>query len=405
MADGSIGKTDRERIIDALKELQRGGLSGVSFSELEDRELASEFEKALGRIRKTRNSYLTRVNDAMRRQSDGSSLRRLLDRVDEQHDSIKSLHALKDRLRFSMRLMEEYGFEMLAVSRQIRNTCEPCVDDMRGSYAEIKDLVDELKSTVEEISLGFLTLDAELPPEVYDIIDKFLLMMNKCTSALENRGDTIHETTDSLEAIEARVQSVIADVESINSLINEQNLNTGVVLDGVEHITESSEAMTLECYSTGRHQNRVTREMDLIRSDLIRGNIELGVHDLLRIFEVDHLLYVWNLYSHIMEMDTLKDSDFMKGDDTRFFQWCKKIREDPVLTSRAYITAVEGHNDVYRHGAACCNARNDFDMMLTRKEFEKTLESYEKFTSGLDELHKLYIKNGVEDVGSVWKNP
>ncbi len=395
--DSTMDKFDRELLLAAMKRLKMGDFSPMDTTFFMDRELADSFNEMLSSVRNRNNDFLIRLNDAVRKIGDNAHIKAMMDSLDNQSLAVRDLMEVKGDLKFSVERLEDYNYEMLALSRQIRNTCDPCMDDMAMSSKEVESLVNEIKATVEEISLGLLTIKTPLPTETYELLDHFLALMNKCTRAIEKRSTVILDVSQNINGIYGRVEAIIDDLVRAGSIIAVQSDHTGVFIDGVEGVDKTTGEMGEDCFNTGRYLQKVTRELDRTRNDMYRKNSDLPVHEKLRIFEVDHNVLLWRTYNNMMDLEVLLIKNVETVEKCKFALWCRDEAEDYIKETDAFKNAVEAHRLLHKHILGCFQAKQDADMSLSKKEFLLSREVIEEFNLSLMELHKVYDENGILD--------
>ncbi len=397
MAYFSMDNNDRELLLAAMKRLKHGDFTPLDTTFFSDKELGDHFNDMLESVKDRNNDFLVRLNDAVRGIGDNTHIKNMIDSVEGQNGAVMDLLDLRGKLRYAVERLDEYNLEMLALSKQIRNTCDPCVDDMNISSKEVETLVADIKETVQEISFGLLSMEVPLPDETYVLLDRFLAMMNMCTQALENRSTIIFDVAQSIEGIHGRVEAVIDDVISAKKLIDQQNSQADIFISGVDRVHKSTGEISEDCYNTGRYLQRVTRALDRARNDMYRKNSDLPIHDKLRIFEVDHNVLLWRTYNNMMDLEVLLTKNVETVDRCKFALWCREEAESYITETDGFKNAVDAHTVFHKHILGCFRAKFDNDIALAKKEFDLSCAALDEFIVSLMELHNVYVKNGIVD--------
>lgn len=120
-ANKTPNKTDLELITMAMENLANGSFNNIDTSQFQEPSVAEAFNKMLDSIMERNNRFLARINDAMTRVSDLSSLKEMLTNIDNQQEHINIMEIAHSNVADSRSSAKHSSLEALALSRQLRS--------------------------------------------------------------------------------------------------------------------------------------------------------------------------------------------------------------------------------------------------------------------------------------------
>ena len=394
-------KSDLELLLEAMAGLAEGSFSDVDKEAFSDPAVGEAYNSMLLGITDRNNRFLARINDAMFRIGYSGNIQKLLEEIETQQAAIKILLRAREELSFSMKKAEESVLEMLALSRQIRNSYEPFTQDLTNNYQNVQDSLDSTKDIIDEIkTLEVATISDE---DRVAYLQEFVAVMETFVGSVEKQKDSIVETADNLISLKGRIEAVINDILEINKNVERQNASSARFLKGVDSIATTHDALSMDALGTGNQIYRICRDIDNARNDLFRQNSRPTIHDTLRVYEADHFILTWRVYNHIVELETLKITQLNNPDRCKFGLWCQNVTDEYILESEEFRAAFDAHVDLHKHAVAAYMAKDDFDLGLAKKEFTKTLDAFGRMQMSLEALHNLYTDHGMLDETPIWR--
>ncbi|MBQ3785812.1 MAG: hypothetical protein II799_00900 [Lachnospiraceae bacterium] len=393
--------TDSERLRQAMQGIETNKYVPIDPSTFDDPTLAQTFNNMLDLIARRNNEFLIRLNDAMGRIGNNNNIKNLMDNLEAQQGNINVLQEAKQSLSFSMKKIEDSSLEMLALSRQIRNSYEPCTFDLSESYENVDSALASIKSVVEDIKNG--SFDSVDKDDMMAYTEEFVSTMELFISAIETQKVALKDSIDSLMSLKGRIETVIDDVLLITNTMDKQNLNTAHFVSGIDQLSSTYEALSLHGFDIGEQLYRISRDVDNARNDMFRNNSRPTIHDTLRVYEIDHLTLSWRIYNHIMELETLKITQVNNTDRCKFGLWSQNPYPEVLVDSPGLRHTIRAHENLHKHAIASFMAKEDYDIPLAKKEFQMTLESFKDFQLGMDEMHTYLTANGYVDETPLWK--
>ncbi|MCR4617875.1 MAG: CZB domain-containing protein [Lachnospiraceae bacterium] len=375
----SISQSDKDRLLEAMKEFADGNFDAVSEEDFEDPMLAAGFNNMLKRQVERNNRFLLRLNDAQSRIGDTSCLKSMFEQITEQEEAIKKLQEARLDITPDNRPLSEANQEFLALAAQVRNTFRPCTEDLAEAlrcYDMLRVPDNDSWSETEE---------------------------NEQYVILRQLQKSILRAGEKLDSMERRVVSIDEDARGLFEVIDKKSRMSSSFLDGVDTLTKSYKNLSTECLDMGRHLYRISRDIDNTRNDVFRHNSNLNIHDRLKIYEVDHITVAWRLYNNIVEFESLKLTHVNNPDSCKLGLWIANMK-DPLFTeAESFKMVAEMHREFHARCVECFLAKQDFDVVRAMDEFANAMDALGNFLGAMDELHEYLRSKGITEETDVRK--
>jgi hypothetical protein len=345
----------------------------------------------------------------MIRIGNSSSVKNMIEQLESQREPLKVLEMSKDEFGPAFEQIEEMDVEILALSRQIYNSIEPCNCELQTCYSMIElynektdgviSKITDVKKEIEE-NTGINTGDKE------DILQKLDELQTECVDTGENLKriqSSIKREAETFENLSGGVSTITDKVNRIYLEIEGRLNHIEAFLNSVDSIANNYEMLSVNSYSAGRHLYRISRDIDNARNDMFRQNTTPTVHDALKVFAVDHLTLTWRLYNNIVEFEQLKITQVNNPDKCKFGLWCHSQTDPIIVDSDSFKHAMEAHYELHNHAVACFIAKESSDLPEAIDEFLQALVALEEYHAALDELHEHLRRNGITKETEVWK--
>lgn len=362
--------TDLEKLLSAMDAFSEGNFEDVSAKDFEDPQVAEAYNRMLSSVMGRNNRFLMRLNDAMNRIADSSCVKNMFEQVELQMEPIRTLQTTRSDFANSADRLEELGVQILTVTRQMQLTIKPCVEMLRETMKLMGSIAADRGA---EENSDFMRIRKEM-----------------------------ERTVKTIRGMSERIETTVENAKNIVDEISMQHGLTKVFLNSVESIAGSYQVLSMECFNTGHHLYRISRDIDNARNDMFRQNSRITLHDKLKIFAIDHLTITWRLYNNMVEFELLKLEQVNNADRCKFGLWVSSVDHPLLRQSAALQCAAETHAELHRHAEACFLAKERTDISTAMKEFNLTLESLQDFNQALDQIHRLLYENDITDETSVW---
>lgn len=356
--------TQKSQILAAMAGLAEGKFSGIDVSSFEDRDFAEKFNSYVQQAAKHNNNYLMRVNSSMGQIGNIDWIKNIFEIIGEQDTLLGNFHEHQDVLNAAADSSDEYGVQVLALTRQIENNLTPCIQN-------IDDNIKALKAAEKS---GNFSESA---------VKKIITQMQFNKSSIETMLDAARET--------------VISVKSIYDANVAKNAEMKPLIAGVNKIADSCNALSTQCFNAGLTMYNISRVVDNVRNDMYRHNSLLQIHDCLKIYMIDHLVLTWRIFNHIQEYETLVINQLNNPDRCKFGLWCKNSAPGWLVETDCFNAAFDAHIELHNHAVAAFEAKGSANNVLAMEEFEKTLAAFEKFRDAIDSIHAELRKRGITE--------
>ncbi len=402
-------ENDLTRLLKAIEDFTNGNFNQIDTDSFDEPSVGETFNRMVDSVMGRNNHFLMRINDAMIRIGNSSSVKNMIEQLESQREPLKVLEMSKDEFGPAFEQIEEMDVEILALSRQIYNSIEPCNCELQTCYSMIElynektdgviSKITDVKKEIEE-NTGINTGDKE------DILQKLDELQTECVDTGENLKriqSSIKREAETFENLSGGVSTITDKVNRIYLEIEGRLNHIEAFLNSVDSIANNYEMLSVNSYSAGRHLYRISRDIDNARNDMFRQNTTPTVHDALKVFAVDHLTLTWRLYNNIVEFEQLKITQVNNPDKCKFGLWCHSQTDPIIVDSDSFKHAMEAHYELHNHAVACFIAKESSDLPEAIDEFLQALVALEEYHAALDELHEHLRRNGITKETEVWK--
>lgn len=399
---------DVELLKQAMFSLGAGDFSSIEGTEFDDPSLAEAFNEMLEGIVDRNNRFLARLNDAQVRIGDSACVRDMFEVIEAKQDTMSSLKNAKEILEGVSDKMDAINLSSLALARQIKNTFNPCLEELKRGQALAEggsEMVGNVANSLE--TLTKLVEMVRIPDKESEnaILYKIGEMLQVCHNEEKNNEiekRSFLQTRDYVEGIEQRTKTIIHNIDLMSEEMYRQLQITKSFVQDLDATIDSFSQLSVGCVETGRYLYRISRDIDNARNDLYRQNSRPTMHDRLRIFEVDHLTLLWRIYNHLVEFESLRLDQVNRPNNCKFGVWVQGMQTSDVAKTEAFQKAVEAHLAFHESAISCYEAKATFDMEGAKQEFVHTIETFERFKGALTELHNALDELGITEQTPIW---
>jgi|GEM_PF-6678386 len=186
-SNNNSNTTDTELIIMAMNNLANGSFNNIDTSQFQDPAIAEAFNRMLDSVMERNNRFLARINDAMTRISDLSSLKNIITSLEAEQEHINVLEIERSNVVNSRDRSKEATLNALALSRQLRSRYRT----EGGELVIDEDLYRRIMTMMNDISESYQYLELQTKHS-----DKFLLhsahIIQRFDSIMSNAYATGH---------------------------------------------------------------------------------------------------------------------------------------------------------------------------------------------------------------------
>ena len=449
-------ESDKEKLIGYLEQIAKGDYSFASEDDFVDKSLADRINSMIVGIKKQNNVFVMRMNEAMTKIGDSSVVKNMMEKVNEQAEIVGSIHESGNELGKSITNVQYAAQEIQNHSRDVLKNVKDSSEEMRQSTDAITESVKEVENVNERIlefkedaenitkiidqikglsgRSSLLALNAsieaarageagrgfaivadqvgELSKSTTACADSVVKYVDELLKNIEDLAQYIHETTARLNSSNEMVTSsvrgldkmadYVADMdESIEKIFDEINTQSALTEEFIalgNTVAGGFEELNDECFKTGEHLYKISRNVDTVRSDMARSKSDLSYLDWITVFEVDHLIFTWRQYNNLIGYEHLKIEQVNNPKGCKLGKWFAAQTDKAIVESAAFKKAHSLHEELHRHAVNCFNASAEGNRNLAIEHFEKVYKTYEELFAALESLKQTAKSAGYKEV-------
>lgn len=435
---------DIELLKQAMKNIIDGNFHDVPVEGFQDPELPQLLTQTIYAYKKFNNNFIMRQNEAMEAIGDQSYVKNLLDQVSAQTRDISAMEISSQNLELSIDHISNYMREirdsiqnMLATTQNsTANMTESIsvVNSSSGKIAAINQQIQTFRTKIDEIGKivdvvrdvasqsNLLALNASIEAarageagRGFAVVAEQVRQLS--TNTTESAGDisryvqelqkdimalasSMAETTKSLSEGNAKVEASLSDIEQLNGQMTQINESANVIFENIDKqsgitkdfsyqvgsIAQSHAKLSEHCQETGMHFFKIGRYIDTCRSDMYREAGCATTQDKLTVFEVDHFILMWRIYSNAMGFEQLKITQVNNPDGCKLGLWMAE-QTDPKITECVHFKELDRtHHLIHKHATDSWCAKDNGDIEGALVAFQKCYDAYTEYRKCINAL-------------------
>ncbi|MGN0480297.1 MAG: methyl-accepting chemotaxis protein [Lachnospiraceae bacterium] len=428
---------DIEQIKSCMNSVMHGTWTAIDTDSFEDKELAQQFNNMLTYLKDHNNNYVMRLNEAMGSIGDNSFMRDMIGQVNSQTDSIRQMqvastqiensmggisktidsirdntHSMIDTLRDGIGSISD-SLEIVAESSDKINEINIQTQAFKNKVEAISNIIDVVRDVAEQSNLLALNASIEaarageagrgfaivaeqvsaLSVNTTNSADDVSKYVDELKQDIDNLAFSMKETSSNLTKGNNNVESSLKNINGMNDSMNTINKSLSEIADNINHqaetvrnfstqvdnIAQSYDALSKECFDTGVHIFQISRYIDTSRNDLYRGFSEVTNVDCMHVFEVDHFILMWRLYSNAMDFEHLRIDQVNNPSGCKFGVWVSRQTDPRITGCRQLKEMMEAHNQFHIHATDSWKAKDSGNVDLAIEHFQKAQEAFYVF--------------------------
>jgi phage host-nuclease inhibitor protein Gam len=437
---------DLDKLLGMLKKGAGGDISQAEAEVFHDPKVAEAYNDFVKGWLKANNLFVMRANATMTEIGDSSIVKNMIDEVKKQSEIVDTIHSSGNELENSVSNVQFAVQNIQQNSGNVLSTTRSCSDDIKNSIKTIGDtareveqingemsgfkvsaenitkIVDQIKDLADNSSLlalnasieaarageagrgfavvaqqmGTLSNDtASCADSVVKYVGEMLKGLDSIAAALNDTSDHLQEGTEgalksveNLDAMTERISDMNRDIDSIFEEVNTQSALTEEFIALGNTVASGFDRLNNECFSTGEHLFKISRKVDYLRSDMARQRSLLTMQDWITVFEVDHLIFTWRLYNHIVGFEHLKIEQVNNVKGCKLGKWLAAQTDSNIRGCSAFGQIQRTHEELHRHAVDCFKSVESGKKDEAMKHFELAYQTYQELEHELKDLHK-----------------
>lgn len=460
-AESGVPKvSDDILLMECMQKFIDGDYSDVNVEEFQNQELAVKYNEMIASMMDKNNRMMVRLNDAMNRIGDSELVKNMLESVGSQTTSIGIMKNSGQGLGTSIENIQNSALSIQESSHEIIQSSGNCTDKMNQSIKlvdestqlisaistemesfkqmtkKINEIIDKVRDLAEDSSLlglnasieaarvgeagrGFAVVAEQVNQlshnttdcadavvkyvaELMEGIDNLEESVKTATTSLNKGNIGVHESVDMLHGMNSQLHDINDDIDRINGEIGIQSSATEELLKGLEEIADNYQVLSSECQSIGERFYRISRDIDGARGDMFRKNSRPTLIDTIKVYEIDHLIFTWRIYNHLVGFETLKLEQLNNPKKCKVGLWFGKQTDPMIINDEGYKQAFSYHDELHRCAVASWSAAQDGNRELALEHFYAAVEAFKMYREGFDKLKETLKNNGITDETPVW---
>ena len=446
---------DLKRLMECMRNTISGDNSLVDVSNFHDPELAKTYNELLCNILDSNTIFVMRMNDAMKQIGDFSVVKNMIEEVSSQVKTVDTIHVSGEELEKSISKVQESVRSIQKSSAELMRTTNECTDDIqtslstieestqevtgindklgdfRESAANITKVIDQIRSLASSSSMlalnasieaaragemgrGFAVVAQQMGElsentnscalsvgkyiqELLGDLDQLANSVQEATMHIQQGTERVNKSVLNLDAMKVETGEIDEDINAIFEEINTQSSLTKEFIALGNSVANGFERLNQDCFLAGEQFYKVSRRVDLVRSDLARGRSALKPLDWITVFEVDHLIFTWRQYNNLVGYEHLKLEQVNNPGGCKLGKWFAAQTDEKITGSVAFKQTFDCHNELHKHAVDCFNAVARGERDKAMEHFNMAFRTYGQLVKALDELRKVMLKAGYSE--------
>ncbi len=446
---------DIELMMSMMDKVIEGDFSEIDVSPFVDKRYGEKINGMIQAFKKANNNFVMRLNEAMESIGDNSYVKNTFDQVQSQYESINDMEEASHHLETSindistsMEDIRDNTHDILDViqksavgmneSIQVVNESSEKINVINGQMQKFQDKIQKIGEIVDIVKAvasqsNLLALNASIEAarageagkgfavvadqvrelssntstsagdivkyvnELRNDITELAQLMDDTTTKLAEGNSKVEGSLNDINRMTNQMEIVKDKVDNIFKAIDKQTTVTASFSNQVENIAVSYDELTKDCMAQGTHVYKISRYIDTTRSDMVRDFANVTTQDWLKIFEIDHFILMWRVYSNEIGFEQLKITQLNNPTSCKLGIWLGK-QTDPAITGSQEFAAVKNaHNELHRCATESWKAKDAGNTEKAKECFKNTYDAFYVYRDAIRKLQDKLMTLGYTD--------
>lgn len=403
--------TDRELLQSYMERIIKGDIIGVDSSKFSDQLLGETFNKMLTVVKSKNNEYVMRLNNIMELATNNTIVSDMLGAVNAQTTAIDLMtqrsnelgkahadmkeavsnikHYVDETVETSMQSVDHMTQSVKGVevsTKKMKNINEKMLsfkaqtDKITGIVTIVKQVAEQsnllaLNASIEaaragEVGRGFAVVAEEVKKLsnntkasaddiVHDInqlqeqIDELVLTIGEANNELSEGNKRVQQSINEIELMNAKMTTINEEIDSIYKGVKVQDDVSKTFVESAHQMGESYTVLESYCNEVGSFLFKMARSTDMVRGSMARYTASLKNEDWLRVFEVDHMIFVWRLHNAVEGYEQLEIVNLNNPKGCKLGKWCEGVEDETLKSKPAFKAILREHSRLHELAVAC----------------------------------------------------
>ncbi|MBQ7972486.1 MAG: CZB domain-containing protein [Lachnospiraceae bacterium] len=450
----SQSESDKKLLLECMERaITDFNYSPVDTTPFKDKEIVEKYNQLLKAAAERNNVLVMRLNNSMTRIGDSGCVKEMIEQVNSQTFAINDMRGASQDLGESIQNIQNAVQHIQESTHEVQEASDRSLVAMENSVEIVEKSADQIVGINEQVAVfrekatkineiidmvkqiakksGLLALNASIEAarageagrsfavvanqikdlsanttasaeDVVKYVEELMsgimaleTSVNQTTEQLQEGNRSVHDTIDTLKVMSDQLNNVSKDIDYIYEEIHTQTALTENFVSSIESIADSYDTLSDECFTTGGHLYRISRDVDQIRSDLARKGAIITPIDWITVFQVDHFIFTWRLYNNLIGYENLMLTQVNNPTGCKFGKWVTAQTNERITKSRAFAQAVAAHQEIHKHAVDSWHAKDKDNRNEALVCFANAFEAYQKFRTHMEALKEV-IRDNVD---------
>lgn len=446
---------DIELIMQAMDQIISGVYSPIDVTPFANQSIGEKFNELIKAFKKSNNNFVMRLNDAMLSVGDSSYVKVMLDQVEEQTNSIKTMEDSSKNLEtsiadisdtvshirehthsvieVSIKSEENMGESIRAVNESSDeiNKINEQVQSFQDKINKISEIIDIVKSIASQSNLLALNASIEAArageagkgfavvadqvrqmssntatsaedvvryvSELQGDISVLARTMDETTRRLSEGNKMVEKSMTDMQEMNAQMNAIRDEIDRISLAVDTQTQVTKSFGDLVDSFSDSYSKLSNDCFNLGSNSYKISRYIDTTRSDMVRGFSEVTTRDWLKIFAVDHFIFTWRVYNNAIGYEKLRVDQVNNPKGCKFGKWLNSQTDTNLTGCIEFKNVYRTHEEIHKWAVESWSAKDKGDTKQALAYFDKAWAAYLEFSKEMEKFIEAAKRFGYEE--------